>query len=140
MNSRRLRIKALTAQVIAVFSIMVISSCGSRTENGEDAYVKLMKTAEVMEVSPVKQKQYPGTIEEAEKIGLAFRVAGPIRKIHVKEGDYVKKGQLVAEMDTRDYEIQVNAIEAQVIQCNPNIIAWKNCIRGKVSPKTIMKK
>lgn len=95
---------------------LFITSCSS--DNGEDTngYEKLVKTATVEEISSVKQKQFPGIIEEAEEVNLAFRVAGPIQKIHVKEGDYVKKGQLVAEMDTRDYEVQKNAIETQVNQ------------------------
>ncbi len=114
MKGRKL--KALTSLLIVVLSIVMISSCASHQKNGENAYVKLVKTAKVLEVSPIQQKQFPGTIEEAEKIGLAFRVAGPIQKLYVKEGDYVKKGQLIVEMDTRDYEIQKNAIESQVIQ------------------------
>jgi RND family efflux transporter MFP subunit len=49
-------------------------------------------------------------------VNLAFRVAGPIQKIYVKEGDFVKKDQLIAEMDTRDYIMQKQAVEAQVTQ------------------------
>ena len=47
---------------------------------------------------------------------LAFRVAGPIRKIYVNEGQYVKKGQLLAELDPRDYQIQFNATQAEYTQ------------------------
>ena len=49
-------------------------------------------------------------------MNLAFRVAGPIKRIHIKEGDYVREGQLVAEIDPRDYEIQEAVYQAQYDQ------------------------
>jgi len=79
-------------------------------------YTKLVKTAQVETLSAIKTKQFPGIVEEAEDINLAFRVAGPIKRVFVNEGEYVKKGQLIAELDMRDYLVQKNAIEAQAIQ------------------------
>lgn len=96
--------------------MLMFSSCTVENNVEPQEYAKLVKTANVSEISSVKQKQFPGVIEEAEEVNLAFRVAGPIQKIYIKEGDYVKKGQLVAQMDTRDYTVQKNAIEAQVTQ------------------------
>ena len=43
-------------------------------------------------------------------------MAGPIREIAVKEGDFVKKGQLIAQMDPRDYEVQLTVARAQYEQ------------------------
>ena len=59
---------------------------------------------------------YPGKIQAASNVKLAFRVAGPIRKIYVNAGQYVKKGQLLAELDPRDYRIQFNATQAEYTQ------------------------
>lgn len=101
---------------LAVLGLLFLVSCHSnKPETGEN-YVKVVKTAAAKKISSDTHKQFPAILEEAEEVNLAFRVAGPIQKIYVKEGDYVKKGQLVAEMDTRDYEVQFNAIEAQVSQ------------------------
>lgn len=104
--------------VIGIFllSIMFFTvSCISENSDVRE-YTKLVKTAPVQEISSTVVKKFPAVIEEAEMVNLAFRVAGPIQKIYVKEGDYVKKGQLIATMDPRDYEIQKTAIEAQVVQ------------------------
>jgi RND family efflux transporter MFP subunit len=61
-------------------------------------------------------RNFPGTIREAAEVNLAFRVAGPISNIYVKEGDYVRQGTLVARIDPRDYEIQASVYEAQYNQ------------------------
>ena len=99
---------------IAVFSLS-LSSCGQKSAES-NGYLKLVKTARAVEMAPNRHEQFPGTIEEVDQVNLAFRVAGPIKKIYVNEGDYVKAGQLLAEMDSRDYEVQKNAIETQVRQ------------------------
>jgi RND family efflux transporter MFP subunit len=97
------------------FGLIIIASC-SNNMNETNTSLKFVKTAKVKQIPVIMKKQFPGVIEEKEEVNLAFRVAGPIQKIYVKEGDFVKKGQIVALMDTRDYEIQQNAVEAQANQ------------------------
>ena len=53
----------------------------------------------------VSSKEFSGIIREAAEVNLAFRVAGPIGEIYVKEGDFVRQGDLVARIEPRDYEI-----------------------------------
>ena len=108
-------IKTLSASMLLVF-IAFLYSCSLSNANNENEYIKLVKTAKAEEVKTEKIKQFPGIAEEAEEVNLAFRVAGPIQKVFVKEGDYVKKGQLIAQMDSRDYEVQKKAVETQVKQ------------------------
>ncbi len=59
---------------------------------------------------------YPGKIKAASEVKLAFRVAGPIRAVFPEVGAFVKKGALIAEIDPRDYEIQLSATEAEYKQ------------------------
>ena len=115
MNYNNLKPGKSALFVFMLFGMAALISC--RSGNGEDTgYKKLVKTAKVAKIPSEITKQFPAVVEEAEEVNLAFRVAGPIQKIYVKEGEYVKKGQLVAEMDSRDYEVQKKAVEAQVTQ------------------------
>ena len=59
---------------------------------------------------------YPGKIKAASEVKLSFRVAGPIRAVLPEVGAFVKKGELIAEIDPRDYEIQLSATEAEYNQ------------------------
>ena len=59
---------------------------------------------------------YPGKVKATEYVKLAFRVAGPLKKIYVGEGEAVKKGQLLAELDARDYQLQYDAVSAEYKQ------------------------
>lgn len=103
---------------LTIVGLCFMTSCNLSKEQTTKEYIKLVKTAEVIETSSLKEKQFPGIIEEAQEVNLAFRVAGPIDEILVKEGDYVKEGQLIARMDSRDYQLQYQAAKSQVQQVN----------------------
>ena len=91
-----------------------ITSCGEQTKDTDR--VKTVKIDTVRTECAQTILQYPGKIKAAEDVNLAFRVSGTIRKIHVKDGQPVKAGQLLAELDPTDYQIQLNATEAQYKQ------------------------
>lgn len=59
--------------------------------------------------------EYPAVITADKEAPLAFRVAGPIKSMNVNIGSFVKEGDIIAEMDKRDYEIQLDAFKEKVI-------------------------
>ncbi|MBQ0005826.1 MAG: efflux RND transporter periplasmic adaptor subunit [Alistipes sp.] len=59
---------------------------------------------------------YPGKVIPREDVNVSFRIAGPISRIKVKQGQQVRKGEVLAEMDDRDYKIQFSATEAEYLQ------------------------
>lgn len=65
-------------------------------------------------VSSLPQKlyyEYPAIVTAENESILSFKVAGPIEKMEVEVGSFVKKGDVIARMDTRDYEVQLKAFE-----------------------------
>lgn len=51
---------------------------------------------------------------EIRQADLGFKVAGRINKLYFKEGDHVKKGQLLATLDTKSYEAEQKKTEADI--------------------------
>lgn len=74
--------------------------------------------ARVVRVAKVVQKpidqtmEVPGTIEAVEQASLFAHVTGYLKKIYVDEGDSVKKGQLMAEIDAPDAMQEYDKIAA----------------------------
>ncbi len=52
-----------------------------------------------------------GRVEPDRSYVLAFKTAGVVAALHVEEGDAVRKGQVLAELDPRDVDAQLR--EAQ---------------------------
>ncbi len=100
---------------VLLTATLIVAGCGNNNK-GSKELIRKVKVAEVTKTSPELTKEFSGIIKEAKEVNLAFRVAGKIEKILVKEGDYVKKGDLIAMIDPRDYEVQAAVAKAQYEQ------------------------
>jgi len=96
-----------------VLSLFVpIFSCTQQKSNDKEI-IRTVRTDTVRIYSAVQKSLFPGKVKAASDVSLSFRIAGPIAKINVDAGSFVRKGQTVAEMDARDYELQLAATEAE---------------------------
>lgn len=59
---------------------------------------------------------YPGRTQAGNESSVSFRISGTLLKVPVHEGDHVRRGQVVAQMDDRDYRVQLAAAEAEYTQ------------------------
>lgn len=100
--------------ILTGISLILLSSCTQRTQEAKGYQTVKIDTI----VSADKQTflQFPGKVKAAQDISLAFRVSGTISKIHVKDGTRVQEGQLLAELDPTDYQVQLDATEAEYQQ------------------------
>lgn len=91
--------------------------------NGNDTAqpVRSVYVTQPVKISNERVKSYPGIVKAAEEINLGFKTAGQIEKILVKEGDFVHKGQLLAELDSADYRLAVEALQIQYDQLRDEV-------------------
>jgi len=57
---------------------------------------------------------YAGEVRPRFETTLSFRVAGKIIARSVEIGDFVKKGQVLAKLDVNDFQLAVQALQAQI--------------------------
>jgi len=67
----------------------------------------------VVESSAEQSRTLPGKVQAAEQVDLSFQVSGPLVDLPVSKGQDVKKGQLLAKIDPRDFQSRLKAAEAQ---------------------------
>ncbi len=104
----------ITTAAMAIVCPLLTSCSGSKEGAEED--IQYVKTVQAERISDAAELSYPGRTKSSEEVNVAFRVSGPIQRIFVKEGQFVKKGQLIAQMDPRDYEVQLAATQAEYEQ------------------------
>lgn len=93
---------------------VLLSACSSGKTEKE--IIATVKTEAVRSYGQEQAVTFPGKVKAAADVNLAFRVSGTILRIPVEAGTFVRKGQLLAEIDPRDYEIQLSATEAEYKQ------------------------
>jgi len=79
----------------------------------------VQRSVEVAEPQKVENEivnSYPGIVQSQGIVNVAFKTAGQLSKIYVKEGDKVRKEQLVAQLDTKDYNLGLSNAEIQYNQ------------------------
>ena len=100
--------------ILSGICIFLSISCTGRTKEKQE--LQTVKTDTVTSAGEQTILQFPGKVKAAQDINIAFRVSGTIRKICVENGTHVRKGELLAELDPTDYQVQLDATEAEYRQ------------------------
>lgn len=83
---------------LSIFCIIAFTACKQKDQAPKETIVNV-KTVKVASTSHVKGKNYVGTIEEEDGANVSFGVIGTVVKVMVDEGQFVRKGQAMAEVD-----------------------------------------
>jgi len=105
----------LTILVAALIGLWMFSSCGSDPVE-KKLRIRPVKTLTIGDFNDPTGKGYPGVTKENQLSEISFRVAGPIVQYNVVEGARINKGALIAEIDPRDYRIDVQSTKARYDQ------------------------
>ena len=92
---------------IAIF-ILLLSGCGNepvKTKGPEIASIKMVRVAPETISIPVHST---GMLVSSEEMKLSFKTGGIIANIPVREGEKVKKGDLLASLNLSEINAQVN--------------------------------
>lgn len=100
---------------IGIITLLLLNSGCSRHQAAPET-LRSVKVDTVAVYGESKNVTFPGKIIASADMNLAFRVSGPIAGIYVDVGQQVKKGQALAEIDPRDYRVQLSATEAEYNQ------------------------
>jgi len=123
------------------FGIFAFAGCKSSTGDAPQAEtIKYVKTETVTDGVVQNSLVLNGKIKEQSLTSLSFRVGGPLKKLNVNPGDYVVAGQVIAEIDKRDYELQVQSTKAQFEQVEGEYQRYKQLIEQKKIPENTFEK
>lgn len=127
-----MKLKVLIASTIFTLTIL-ISGCSEKHQE-KKSIIKYVKTETITPKNEGEKLVFNGFIKEQSLTTLSFRVGGPLVKINVKTGDFVKKGQVIASIDKRDYQLQVNSSKAQYLQLKGEYKRYKELFEIKKIP------
>lgn len=100
-------LKILGFAAAAVFAV----SCGGRQPAAEQ--VRTVRIDTVKSFAAPRTMRFPGRVYAAREVEPAFKVAGTLERLPLKEGASFRRGDLLAQLDERDYALQLQAVEAE---------------------------
>ena len=104
--------------LIAISAMALFASCGNTGEEQKTATPMRVQSEVVRLSTDVNRNSYVGIVEEESAISVGFTGSGTISKIYVSEGQAVKKGQLLAELDKTQAQNMLATAQAQMMQAN----------------------
>lgn len=95
--------------------------CGCAGGGSHEPFVQRVSLTQPVALGGETTRSYSGVVRAAHEVSLGFKTAGQIARIHVAEGDYVRRGQLLAELDDADYRLAVEALQIQYDQLKDEV-------------------
>ncbi len=97
------------------FIILFLSACEPAEEvAAPDPGPRPVKVAQAVASTAATEYTYPALVLPSLEAELSFRVSGQIIELPVRAMAEVRKGDLIARIDTRDFSSNVSQIEAQL--------------------------
>jgi len=81
----------------------------------------VVKTVRVALAAESENRTYPGVIVARHEVEESFRVSGRIERRLVDKGDPVRKGQLLATLDEKDFRLSLESAQAELKAASSNV-------------------
>ena len=96
---------------------------------------RIIRPAKIYEVQTIREtasRSYSGVVRASKEVDLAFRVAGPLVQLPITRGQEVAEGDLIAQIDPRDFQTRLNSITSQLDEAQAQLSAMKTGAREEV--------
>jgi RND family efflux transporter MFP subunit len=98
---------------------VALTACKEKIEIIE--VVRSIKTLTVSKQASEKIFRFSGVVAAVDSSGLSFQVGGQVETVNVDIGDRVTKDQVLAVLDPEPYQLDVDAIQAELIKAKDNV-------------------
>jgi len=112
----------LLIHICLIFSFLILTACNKSSQDVERPPVQPLKPVRTVTIGEGAQsiKTFPGVVDAIQNAEIGFRVSGVLKKVNVKEGEIVKQGTIIAELDQTDFIISLNATQSEFDRSNAN--------------------
>ncbi len=113
-----MRVPGRSALAVFAGTVAVAAGVGGCVEKAppSEPMVRPVRYERVESTGLGRIRAFAGTARAGRRSHLSFRVAGSVRSIHVVVGETVEAGTVLAELDPKDYQLQVQEAEASLAQ------------------------
>lgn len=109
-----------------VFGVVgMISILSSGFASAQDATPRPAKVAIVAASSATIARKYPAVVLPSQEIELSFKVSGQVTDLPIRAASEVSAGDVIAQIDTRDFENQIVQLQSSKDQAEAQLEALR---------------
>ena len=110
--------------VMLLLAAIGISGCIIPKPNIQPPKEPTVTVTQVVAKTIPRRLSFTGTLQAVKSVGIMSRVTGYLQSRDFVEGNIVKKGQLLYQIDPRPFQAQLDAAEAQKAQNEASLEYW----------------
>ena len=118
-NGKKKKKRWIVIAVVAVVLLLVVGGLMAAKSGGTK--IDPTKLAKVEKGDLAKSVVATGKIEPITKVEIKSKASGIVKKLYVDDGDRVKAGQVLAELDREEILASVRSQEAQLLSAEANL-------------------
>jgi RND family efflux transporter MFP subunit len=111
------------------FALVALAAMGCRQATSEPEAIRSFRAVKVGDVKAILGKEFPGRAKARHEVDLSFRVSGPLVSLSVDVGTRMKKGDIIAVIDPKDFQTALNSAEANLSMAQANLLAMERGAR-----------
>src|SRR5436309_6296931 len=109
------------AGLAVLLPLLAVAGCGrARTQTAPPTAPEVV-VGESVRKEITEHEDFTGRTEAVETIEIRARVSGYLHKVHFSEGEEVREGDLLFEIDPRPYQAECARAEATLVQSEAHL-------------------
>lgn len=136
MNSQELLSIPMTNRLICLLlASLLLGACTQEVAEPEER-IRAVKTIVVADLASDQQRKFPGTVEPVTSSNLSFEVNGVIQAMQVDVGDRFKKGEVLASLDNKPFQIKLESARAALSRAGAQLKEKKSAYERELRIQT----
>ena len=113
------RTRNAIVRISALASILVVGACGE-ADAPIEKQLRPVRYIAVSDDSVFRDRSFSGTSKSSRESRLSFKVSGTVMNLPVQIGQRLNAGDLIAEIDSASYVLQVQQAQASLVEAQAN--------------------
>jgi len=121
----------LLKPIVALLLLTLMACSPNEKEQSQEDTVRPVKTVTVRSTVTKLERSYSAIVLPAREVELSFRVSGRIVELPIRSGQNVEKGEVIAELDKRDFTAEITRLNSQLEQAEAQLTALRSGARAE---------
>ncbi len=131
------RLNYLIKLLIGLILLPALVACDNGIELNPEP-IRTVRVETVSKTNPISQRRFVGRVDAISTVDLSFQVSGRLIKLPLQEGKVISKGNLIAALDSNDYQLAIQQAQAQFNLAKLDVTRKRNLFKSGSLPKALL--
>jgi RND family efflux transporter MFP subunit len=118
-----------TPYFACAYALVALMGIGCQEAAPEHQAIRPVDAVKVGDLKAIVGREFPGRAKACHEVDLSFRVSGPLVSLPVDVGSQVKKDDVVAVIDPKDFQTALDSAEGKLRMVQANLLAMERGAR-----------